>query len=204
MVGGAVHSAADWYYTRAVMGRKTTEMRSSLAECPIDMQLLSRLTRKPRLFTGRERSFWTDPYVASHVLQAHLDPTTDDASRRPEIVEATVSYLLEKVAERRGGSVSGAAVLDLACGPGIYAEEFSRAGCDVTGIDVSKVSIDYAEDRAGRNSYPIRYRCEDMLKSRISERFDLITVIYGEFCTLSERERTAFLSAASSAFISLK
>ncbi|MGD2049604.1 MAG: methyltransferase domain-containing protein [Chloroflexota bacterium] len=38
----------------------------------------------------------------------------------------------------------GAQVLDVTCGPGLYAVELASRGCLVTGIDFSPASIVYA------------------------------------------------------------
>lgn len=39
---------------------------------------------------------------------------------------------------------SNDAVLDLSCGPGLYTSRFARARLQVTGVDFSRSTIDYA------------------------------------------------------------
>jgi SAM-dependent methyltransferase len=49
------------------------------------------------------------------------------------------------------GSVRGLAVLDAACGPGLYADELARRGATVTAFDASPVMVELARARlAGR------------------------------------------------------
>ena len=55
----------------------------------LDLELLHRLEEKPELFSPGDLVFWTDPYISSHVLDAHLDPESDDASRRAETIQAS-------------------------------------------------------------------------------------------------------------------
>jgi len=54
------------------------------------------------------------------------------------------------------GEVQGLRVLDVGCGPGLYAEELEERGADVIGIDVSAEMIRIAEQRlAGRASFRV-------------------------------------------------
>ena len=47
----------------------------------------------PEPFAPHDAPFWDDPYIASRMLEAHLDPSTDAASRRPATIERTVDHL---------------------------------------------------------------------------------------------------------------
>jgi len=100
---------------------------------------LAELSKKPALFTPGEKKFWDDPHISKCMLEAHLDPNHDAASRRPEIIDQTVHYLFES-----GILKHGMKVLDLGCGPGLYAERLYKAGVDVVGLDISERSIEYA------------------------------------------------------------
>ena len=56
----------------------------------------------------------------------------------------------------------GKTVLDLACGEGIYARQFKRAGASaVTGVDVSREMIALAEAEERADPLGCRYVCED-------------------------------------------
>ncbi|CRZ17279.1 class I SAM-dependent methyltransferase [Mycolicibacterium neworleansense] len=51
------------------------------------------------------------------------------------------------------GDVAGAAVLDAACGPGLYAEELTTRGADVTGFDQSPRMVELAQQRVPAGSF---------------------------------------------------
>ncbi|MFP4114918.1 MAG: class I SAM-dependent methyltransferase [Spirochaetota bacterium] len=166
---------------------------SLLAGRRLDLGLLRRLSERPEPYSGRDKSFWTDPYVAGHVLEAHLDPATDDASRRPAHIGKTVETVLSHYRRSAVSATSEPRLLDLACGPGLYAEQFAARGFAVTAIDFSSVSIGHAKKQARKQGLAIDYRCEDFTKASLEGPYQIATVIYGEFCTLSEDERALLL-----------
>jgi SAM-dependent methyltransferase len=149
---------------------------------------LHQAAKKPPLFEKTERSFWTDPYVSNHVLNAHLDPSTDDASRRPQTIKKSTRWIAEKT-----GGGAGRRLLDLGCGPGLYCSEFCRLGYDVTGIDFSKTSIERAERNARESGEQIVYMHDDFVAADLPGGFDIVTMIYGAFCVLSNDERDLLL-----------
>ena len=59
-------------------------------------------------------------------------------------------------------------ILDLGCGPGLYASEFAMRGHSVTGIDFSAESIRFAEENAVPG-LDIRFRNEDYLNEQLGE-----------------------------------
>ena len=92
------------------------------------------------------------------MLAAHLDPTNDLASRRPETIDRSVDWLMQTL-----NLESGDALLDLGCGPGLYASRFARKGVQVTGVDYSRRSIDYAVAYAQEHDLDICYRYQNYL-----------------------------------------
>jgi SAM-dependent methyltransferase len=106
------------------------------------------------------------------MLAAHLDPTHDAASRRPEVIDRTVAWIGSRLQK-------GARILDLGCGPGLYAGRLASAGFDVTGVDWSEVSIGYARSQS---SSP-RYLLGDYLRIGLDETFDAVLMIYLDFGT---------------------
>lgn len=148
---------------------------------------LARETEKPPLFEQTD-AFWLDPYVSKHILHAHLDPNTDDASRRPETIRASAGW----IADQAGGG-AGRKLLDLGCGPGLYCEEFTRLGFDVTGVDFSANSLAHAKTTAERKGLAIRYLEKNYVTDELPRGFDVITLIYGDFCVLSNPDRDLLL-----------
>ena len=83
--------------------------------------------------------------------------------------------------------------LDLGCGPGLYSENFFGKGFDVTGIDFSENSINYAKEQAAVFGYPINYLCKDYLEIDYENEFDVVSLIYGDLCVLSHQDRDKLL-----------
>jgi 2-polyprenyl-3-methyl-5-hydroxy-6-metoxy-1,4-benzoquinol methylase len=86
------------------------------------------------------------------MLKAHLDPNTDAASRRPEIIVKSVKWLSQYLRLSPGSEV-----IDLGCGPGLYCAHFHREGWKVTGLDFSERSIAYAREQAAKCGQDIEY-----------------------------------------------
>ncbi|WP_406060556.1 class I SAM-dependent methyltransferase [Streptomyces sp. NBC_01077] len=73
------------------------------------------------------------------------------------------------------GDVSGASVLDLACGTGFYSREFKRRGAtDVFGVDISVEMIAAAREIEGRDPLGVRYEVGDVAELPVLDRrFDI-------------------------------
>ena len=146
------------------------------------------LQQKPDPFTSGEPLFWDDPHISVHLLEAHLNPDIDAASRNPETIDHSVKWLVENLALKAGDSV-----LDLGCGPGLYTSRFARAGLQVTGVDYSHRSIEYATKFAAENNLNIAYRYQNYLELNDKNRYDVVLLIYGDFCPLNPEQRTTLL-----------
>jgi SAM-dependent methyltransferase len=149
---------------------------------------LIELQHKPEPFTPGEPLFWNDPHISSQMLQFHLDPNVEAASRRPETIDRSVAWVIETLSLKEGDSV-----LDLGCGPGLYAYRLARAGLQVTGVDYSRRSIEYATGYANENNLDITYRYEDYLDLQDENQYDAALLIYGDFCPLSPKQRSRLL-----------
>jgi SAM-dependent methyltransferase len=149
---------------------------------------LIELQQLPEPFTPGEALFWDDPHISTQMLEAHLNPTIDAASRRPEIIDRSVKWLMETLSLQAGSSV-----LDLGCGPGLYAARFARAGLQVTGIDSSHRSIEYASNYAKENNLNIAYRYQNYLELDDDNQYDTALLIYGDFCPLNPEQRARLL-----------
>ncbi len=84
-------------------------------------------------------------------------------------------------------------MLDLGCGPGLYAERFQKADYSVTGVDFSRRSIEYAKQQALLSGHDIEYHYQDYLTIDYSEQFDVITLIYLDYAVLSDATRVDLL-----------
>ncbi|MFC1484328.1 class I SAM-dependent methyltransferase [Candidatus Neomarinimicrobiota bacterium] len=91
------------------------------------------------------------------------------------------------------GITEGTSICDFGCGPGLWTTRFAERGADVTGIDLSERSLRYAENVAQEQRLAIRYIRQDYLEFSTDDRFDLITMIHGDFSVLSPEQRVKIL-----------
>ena len=144
---------------------------------------------KPELFEQSEALFWNDPYISKSLLQAHLDSETDAASRKHSSIDKEVEHLLNS-----GLVKSGFKLLDLGCGPGLYAKRFAAQGVNVTGVDLSQNSLDFAKKQAQQEGLDIEYVQIDFFDMQYSEEFDVILQTNGELNTFSDSKRDELLN----------
>lgn len=156
-------------------------------------QLLA-LRNQPAPFSPGEPLFWDDPHISSQMLKVHLDPQVEAASRTPMTIDRSVDWLTRTL-----GLNPGASLLDLGCGPGLYASRFASAGFRVTGVDYSRRSIEYAKAYAAENGLNITYRYQDYLDLDDDSLYDAALLIYGDFCPLSPEQRAKLLLNVSRA-----
>jgi SAM-dependent methyltransferase len=154
----------------------------------IDMQQILRLATKPTPFEKAGQPIWRDEHVAKQLLAAHLDPNTDAASRRPETIDRSVAWIVDKIQLK-----PGMAILDLGCGPGLYSQRLAKAGMKVTGVDFSEASVSYAKEQASAEKLLIDYRLQNYLEFTEENCFDAALLIYGDYCALSPVERKQLL-----------
>lgn len=143
----------------------------------------------PAIFAKSQAEFWNDKYISKQMLKAHLDPQLEGASRTLDFIEKSVAWIKKVVTPK-----NYPLLLDIGCGPGIYAEKFTRVGYNVTGIDFSKRSIDYAKQSALHNKLDINYIYQDYLGMELHKSFDFATFIYCDYGALSRADRQTILN----------
>ncbi|HEY3416554.1 MAG TPA: methyltransferase domain-containing protein, partial [Armatimonadota bacterium] len=153
------------------------------------IEALAQAAVKPCLFARTPALFWDDHYISQQMLAAHLDPSHDLASRRPEIIDQSVAWIITTL-----GLQPGMRILDIGCGPGLYCRRFAQAGMAVTGIDYSRRSVDYAIADALALNLPITYHYENYLDVAYDAAFDVISLIWCDFGALTDNERVQVLS----------
>jgi len=153
-------------------------------------RLLASSPKPAALFEKGSAGLWTDPHLSEQMLAAHLDPSTNAASRKPDTVDRSVSWIHEYLCAAN----PQLAILDLGCGPGLYTERLARLGHPVTGIDFSRRSIDYARAQADSAGLSVRYLHEDYLSGDIGGPYDVILMIYCDFGVFDEAERGTILT----------
>ena len=139
---------------------------------------------KPPLFAPGEVRFWDDPHIATQMLIYHLSPDTDAASNRPEKIDRIVAWLVEHLDMQ-----PDMALLDLGCGPGLYSRRFSQRGLRVTGVDLSQNSLNYARQHDSATTY----LQQNYLELDVDGPFDVVTLIAGDLCVLTDEKRDTLL-----------
>lgn len=131
---------------------------------------------------------WNDEYVSEKMLEAHLMEGTDLASRNMAFIERSVEWI---IGEYNVGK--GTRICDFGCGPGLYTSRFAQRGADVTGIDLSERSVDFAKKTAKEKNLSIDYILKNYLDYSGNNPFDLITMIFCDFSVLSPQQRKKLL-----------
>jgi len=152
------------------------------------IEQLQALQQKPAPFSPGKPRFWDDPHISKQMLLAHLDPNTSAASRPPETIAHSVRWLVDVLELHPGDRV-----LDLGCGPGLYTARLAERGLQVTGLDYSRRSIDYAIQHARQNNLNITYRYQDYLTLTDEALYDAVLLISGDFCPLPPEQRARLL-----------
>jgi SAM-dependent methyltransferase len=146
------------------------------------------LTHRPLLYEKSTAKFWDDEHISQQMLASHLDPDWDAATRKHAFVRESVRWISQTAPPDMFKSL-----LDLGCGPGIYAEYFHDTGYSVTGVDFSERSIRYARDSAREKGKEIEYIHRDYLTIDFIARFNLVTIINYDFGVLSTPDRALLL-----------
>ena len=149
---------------------------------------LAAYSSRPELYAHGTGLLWDDEHISEMMLDVHLEPDSDSATRKHGFVDRSVKWITEIAPPDRFPYL-----LDLGCGPGIYSERFHKAGYTVTGIDLSRRSIRYAEAQAAIDKTNIEYRCTDYMAIDYQERFDIVTLIYCDYSALSITDRRTLL-----------
>ena len=123
---------------------------------------------------------WNDPHISKGMLEAHLNQTHDAASYREAFIDRGVDWMASFT-----GMCGKTRVCDFSCGPGLWTTRFSERGAIVTGVDLSERSLSHARDVAAEKNLSNRYILQDYLEFSTDDRFDLITMIHGDFSVLS-------------------
>ena len=150
------------------------------------------LLSKPKLDTYTTSSLyhalWDNEHISKGMLESHLNPDENGATGTHKFVEQSVQWISNIAPLPRYRRL-----LDLGCGPGIYAEHFTKKGYSVTGIDYSKRSINYAIDQSTQTGSGIEYIYQNYLTIDYEGQFDVITIINKDYPVLSLSDRNILL-----------
>ncbi len=139
---------------------------------------------------------WDEPDFSKRMLHEHLDESHGAASRPASERHHQINWLWVKLNLRTGSKV-----LDVTCGPGLYAVELAVRGCSVTGIDFSPAGIAYARKHAQNQGVSDRctfieqdIRALDSSTSLPSNDYDAAIFLYGQLAVFPIEEADKLLS----------
>jgi len=146
-------------------------------------------SEKPELYEKGTSFMWTDEHISKQLLNIHLNADIDLGSRKKSTIVKTANWILDTQKEK--GKLN---ILDLGCGPGLYAEIFAEKGHSITGVDISKNSIEYAKKSAKDKKLDAKYVNANYLEINLeSGKYDLVVLIYTDLGVLIPSERDKLL-----------
>ena len=151
---------------------------------------LEKINERPKPFEFYTASaLWTDDHTSEQMLAFHLDGNIDVSSRKTEFIRRSVEWISSHFNVGVGMKIA-----DFGCGPGLYTTRLAQRQADVTGIDFSKRSIQYAQEIATREKLSIRHVNQNYLEFETDDRFHLLLMIMCDFSALSPTQRKKMLS----------
>jgi 2-polyprenyl-3-methyl-5-hydroxy-6-metoxy-1,4-benzoquinol methylase len=151
--------------------------------------LLESINSKPDPFEFKTASdLWTDDFISHRMLDFHLDDSVDAASRNKKFVDKSSEFIFNNYIDGKGKDV-----IDFGCGPGLYTTRLAELGANVTGIDFSQNSINFARKTANKKGLSINYVCKDYLSFDTDDKYDLAIMIMCDFSVLSPKQRDRML-----------
>jgi 2-polyprenyl-3-methyl-5-hydroxy-6-metoxy-1,4-benzoquinol methylase len=153
----------------------------------MNIEQIKKISNKPQLYEKGSSVMWTDPYISKQLLELHINPENDVASRGQVKIERVTNWILERT------DTPQMKILDLGCGPGLYAERLAQKGHSIIGVDYSENSIQYATRQAKEKELNIEYLKKNYLDLDFDSQFDLVILIYLDFCALIPKERDKVL-----------
>ncbi len=153
-------------------------------------KLLKKINDRPIPFEFyTAETLWKDKHISKKMLELHLNPDVDPASRNKGFIDKSVDWMTSRFHIGDGFKIA-----DFGCGPGHYTTLFAERGAVVTGIDFSERSIAHAKKLSRLRQLSINYVHQNYLDFKIDRKFDLITLIYCDLCPLSPQQRRRLLA----------
>ncbi len=84
----------------------------------MNKKIMKYLKGIPVEYTPSSKKFWDDEHISKFMLEAHINSDTESASRNHRFIEKSVEWISSLIPDMKGKKI-----LDLGCGPGIYAEK---------------------------------------------------------------------------------
>lgn len=143
-----------------------------------------------KAFSPSPDNIWKNEKISPFIFQSHFDENIIGGSKGESFIEEAVE--LVKVQANSHGSKN---ILDLGCGPGVYTLPLAKYGFQVTGIDFSKQSIDYATKKAVNADLNVKYLQRDFFNIDMYNEFDMALLLYEIYSTFNRDERKKLLKS---------
>ena len=153
------------------------------------LQTISDRALPPDPWDGATKIPWHEPAFSERMLVEHLSQAHDAASRRLETVDAQVEWIDRELLARQPSRV-----LDLGCGPGLYANRLARLGHTVHGIDFSPASVRHACAEAEGLTSLATFTLADIRSADYGSGYDCALFLYGELNAFSRGDALLILS----------
>jgi SAM-dependent methyltransferase len=158
----------------------------------MNLEDITARNKRPEPWAEGDNIPWNDPGFSERMLREHLSQAHDAASRRVEIIDRQVKWIHHELL-----SEHPARILDLACGPGLYAERLATLGHECTGIDFSPASIAYARKNAQGSRRAARYERSDIRTADFPRDQDLVLLLSGELNVFSPSDARRIVGKAA-------
>jgi ubiquinone/menaquinone biosynthesis C-methylase UbiE len=141
------------------------------------MKLLDLIQRtsNPEPWSEGDNIPWNDPDFSKRMLKEHLSQDHDAASRKFERIDQHIQWIHHHALGEKTGKI-----LDLGCGPGLYANRLAKLGHQCVGIDYSPASIAYAKETAQEENNVCRFIKGDIRQVKYGDGYDAAMLIFGE------------------------
>lgn len=129
---------------------------------------------------------WDDPAFSERMLREHLDQTHGAASRVDQERAAQIPWLINHLSLQPGMHL-----LDVTCGPGLYAVAFAQNQIQVTGIDFAPAAVNHARRLARETGVSdiCQFIQHDVRTFNFpSAEFEAATVLYGQLAVMTKSE----------------
>jgi SAM-dependent methyltransferase len=152
---------------------------------------------RPTLWDQGGNLPWDDPAFSERMLREHLDESHGAASRTTAERQLQLAWLWSRLA-----LASGQRVLDLTCGPGLYAVALAERGCTVTGVDFGPAAVAHARELAAAAG--VAERCA-IVEADVRDyapdagAYDAALLLYGQLAVFPPDEAAALLGKAANA-----
>lgn len=154
------------------------------------MRLNLELLKKPIPFEKGNMTLWDDEYIALNVIKRHLQSDIDSGSRRVSTIINTIKWIDDKTPLKGN-------LLDVGCGPGLYAKALADCGFYYHGIDISTYQIEYAQKHFHGDD--IKFEVMDFRGLELNTRlYQTVLMLYGIYSFYKSDERIMFLKKIKS------